>query len=768
MKRYSLYILTFVSLLISCTDIKEDYISPNKGKEVAFSASVENGNHKSRTVYGSEITSEDGSSVVVNWVDGDKITVYAPDCSVMQANYSIVTDGKKQNYANDLVKEGAAGIQWGTSEGSAFYAIYPNVKDDFFVNEEDGYTTARTQVNSVQYVDFGSATVEGTWVGTPYMVGQDGEQMPNALMYAYSSFESSMDDEGNPREVNLRFKPYSTVLKFTINGWEAGNSMGDYNAGTKVEVKKITLESPYTIAGECLFGFPESENGEPSVNPVESSASATNIIELYPKKNVLLGEGEKMEFSIFAIPQEGYVMDPYDNWTVSLETDYGVFEYKMAPKEGSNAELLAGQIHKIAIPTLEINTGAVKLDASQWLRYIPRNVYLSELSVPGSWYATNGDYQSTTDLTLQYKQGIRAFNIDCRMSPSSFEVDWKLNKTYGDLELVCAGTDKWATGGPGAASILYNPYTKGTPVIDKLEEIAEEITDDEFVYIILTIAEKPLSSSGNVYGGATVDPSIVLPEIYKILATNAENLKLYTSKIDPDTTVDDVLGHMIVKVNVNTTPDNFLGYSGKNNDIVIPEYALVSEGSMASDPDFISSPIVVGSFNKMNEATMYWNDKDTGLKYYYHHAQMTKNDTQQASTDATPSFKDRMKAIDEIIDMSSEIYKKNKHNALFQISVGGRLENDDRTSVASTLNPYILKLVNEKLNSSPSPVGIVLMNYCTNNSYSSIDLVNAIIEMNTRFYLNRDINKKEWPNGDNPWDTTTKLPTEGDGDLGNS
>ena len=90
MKKYSLYILTIVSLLISCTDSKEDYISPNKGKEVAFSVSVENGNHKSRTVYGSEIKSEDGSSVVVNWVDGDKITVYAPDCSVKQAGGFII------------------------------------------------------------------------------------------------------------------------------------------------------------------------------------------------------------------------------------------------------------------------------------------------------------------------------------------------------------------------------------------------------------------------------------------------------------------------------------------------------------------------------------------------------------------------------------------------------------------------------------------------------------------------------------------------------
>ena len=365
MKKYSLYILTIVSLLISCTDSKEDYISPNKGKEVAFSASVENGNHKSRTVYGSEITSGDVSSVVVNWVDGDKITVYAPDCSVKKANYSIVTGGKEQNYANDLVKEGAAGIQWGTSEGSAFYAIYPAVEGTFSEND-NGYTAVETQISPIQYVDFGTEIVgktetnPGTWVGTPYNVGQEGKNMPNALMYAYSSYESSMDEKGNPREVNLRFKPYSTVLKFTLNGWEAGNGMSDYHSGTKVEVKKLKLEAPYTIAGKCLFEFPENNDGNPTVTSNESDEAASSIIEVYPKKNVLLGEGEKLEFSIFAIPQE-YTMDATDYWTVSLETDYGVFTYKMMPSvDSENTELISGQIHKITIPTLEINTGAVE------------------------------------------------------------------------------------------------------------------------------------------------------------------------------------------------------------------------------------------------------------------------------------------------------------------------------------------------------------------------------------------------------------------------
>ena len=801
MKKYSLYILTIVSLLISCTDSKEDYISPNKGKEVAFSVSVENGNHKSRTVYGSEIKSEDGSSVVVNWVDGDKITVYAPDCSVKQANYSIVTGGKEQNYANDLVKEGAAGIQWGTSEGSAFYAIYPAVEGTFSEND-NGYTAVETQISPIQYVDFGTEAVNGTetnpgtWVGTPYNVGQEGENMPNALMYAYSSYESSMDEKGNPREVNLRFKPYSTVLKFTLNGWEAGSLMGDYHSGTKVEVKKLILEAPYTIAGKCLVEFPENNDGNPTVTSNESDEAASSIIEVYPKKNVLLGEGEKLEFSIFAIPQE-YTMDATDYWTVSLETNYGVFTYKMIPSvDSENTELISGQIHKITIPALEINTGAVKLDAKQWIKYIPRNVYLSELSMPGAWYATNSDYQGSATLSDMYTKGVRAFNIDCRMTATadSWEqksvlgVKWYELKDNPTYKLQCAGSETFK----GAHLDLgflgdmdaVTEVGDGKTVESQLELLSEYISESEFVMVVLTLAEKPKDLSGFISGssetfGNNVDPSIVLAEIKDILDRRGKELNVFGYRdIDVDaegkrktlnanTTVNDVLGSMVIKVNVNVDQDETeLADYGMSN-------VLLSEGSMASESKYISSPIVAGSFTGMNTAELYWGASKTNpsLTYYYHQAQLTTSSTTASSSSTTPSLKDRMDAVDDIIKKSASIYAENKHNGLFQLGIGGYIDNngEDRTTVANTLNKHVLDQVKNKLNTSPSPIGIVLMNYCTDNTYKSLDLVNAIIEMNTRFYLNRNIDQLEWPDGKNPWDTVAPPSTEdGDGDLGNS
>ena len=64
----------------------------------------------------------------------------------------------------------------------------------------------------------------------------------------------------------------------------------------------------------------------------------------------------------------------------------------------------------------------------------------------------------------------------------------------------------------------------------------------------------------------------------------------------------------------------------------------------------------------------------------------------------------------------------------------------------------------------PSPVGIVLMNYCTDDATKGTNgkglaLVNAIIKMNGKFRLDRDPNAPEWYDNDTP--TTVQSAKEG-------
>ena len=762
MKKNLLYIIAILSVLVSCTEEKVEVGTPLTGQNVKFSVSMGN---NARTVYGDEETDNEGNkSIKVNWVNGDKITVYGTTCNVKQANYSVVVKNSgNQNYADGLVKTGAAGVQWG-SEPSDFYAIYPAVEDAIEV--DGGVVYINTSVRQYQNNEFVFNKATNTWVGTPYVEGFTTSTMPDALMYAYTGGVKSTDNNG---VVDLNFKPFSTVLKFTLDGWNVHNDMTDEVGSDAVAyVSKITVKAPEAVTGDCVFTMVGG-----TVSEVEGGESEDIII--YPK-SLPLKQGQKLEFSAFAIPNT-YIMDSSNKaWIVEIETtNFGTHTYHIQPTVPQ--ELVAGAIHKVKIPAIEVNRGEVTLPAENWIRWIPRNVYLSELSMPGAWYATNSDYQGSASLSDMYTNGVRAFNIDCRMTATADSWNKKktLGVTYYELKdnptyvLQCAGSElfKGAHLDLGIFGTIdaVTEVGDGKTVESQLESLSNYISESEFIMVILTLAEKPkdlsgfISNSSETYGN-NVDPAKVLAAIKDILNRRGDELKVFGYRdqdVDEDgnpktlnanTTVNDVLGSMVIKVNVNVDQDKTdLANYGMSN-------ILLCEGSMASESKYISDPIVAGSFTKMNEATLYWGSSktDPSMTYYYHQAQLTGSSTSASSNSSTPSLKDRMNAVDDIIAKSASIYHENKHNGLFQLGIGGYIDNsgEDRATVANSLNPHVLTQVNNKLNSSPSPIGIVLMNYCTDNTYKSLDLVKAILNMNTKFYLNRIKGEPEWPDG-NPY-----------------
>ena len=149
-------------------------------------------------------------------------------------------------------------------------------------------------------------------------------------------------------------------------------------------------------------------------------------------------------------------------------------------------------------------------------------------------------------------------------------------------------------------------------------------------------------------------------------------------------------------------------------------------------------------YTKMQESTIYSGKKETQMKYYYCQAQKTY------SSGGTPTVEDRKKAINDVLAKAKDTYNNSHHDALFQLGIGGS-QDDDQSTVASSLNTYVQTAIENKLlNNDVSPLGFVLMNYCL--SYK--DLLNDILSFNTKFSLNRDANKEEWPDdcGGNPYD----------------
>ena len=785
--------LGLILLLASCVednfnDINN--ITPTPGQDIVFSANINT--PKTRTVYGVEVDSDNDNTndqVKVKWVHGDLVTVYGTACAAgrQQADYAVQSFVKDEagnpttevapstpntddgySYADDLVKSGAYGVQWGKSTTSDFYAVYPAVEDGAFkaiVDENNVVTgvTVASKINAQQYLSFTSGTTAVT--GIPYNSTGKAYGMNDALMYAYTPNATPTDEK-----VDLNFRPFSTVLNFSIPSWEAETNSGLKTEGSSIIVNSIELTAPYGIAGD--FDLQIKNNGTAS-----AGEGSSKTITIYPAGQLKWDFGKSLEFSVFTIPVNGKNMG---EWTVSIELanqdENGLYITKKFKFSQTNADtgvntsaLSAGMIHKINVSSAFAVDAVWNYSPENWLTTVPRNVYISDLSLPGAWYATNPDYQSTTDLSVQYSKGIRAFNIDCRLT-------YKSGRS-GDMDLYCAGTE---------GSFLGKITSEGTTVLSALQTISNQIKYNEYVVVVLTIAEKCKSDSSRDLG--TVDPEEVLNAIYNVLKNNGSSLKVYgytdESKdkvVNANTTVNDVLDHMIVKVNVNTVATKTILGEG-DAAVEIPGFTtytnlpntLLSYASMAPET---SNPIVIGVYDRMQNAPMYWGTEDASLTFYYHQAQRTTysgtyedtnwlGQTQIKSYEVSgvPTYEARMKAIDDIIATSRQIYASNQHNAWFQIGIGGSRKNSNDSDAASSrneimqrLNPYLYGKIVSKSQNDVAPVGIVLMNYCTDtdkysvtvdgksHSASSIDLVNAIIELNGKYYLNRDTTQEAWP-----------------------
>ena len=747
--RNSVLCLAGLALILgSCVKEELKQVTPAPGKEVRFSGNLGN-NSTTRTAYGEETA----TGIKVNWKNGDKVLVYGTNCVSGRdcAEYKVTNadaDGNEvlQNFANSLDKTGEFGVQWGMdgTEKCDFYSVYPSVNNGHSTSitpAADGNgVTVRAHIRPSQFCVFNANSDATAYSGTPYDEKYTDGTMPDAFMYAVTP-----NQDNGTEVVNLRYTPFSTVLKFHFAGFTTSLDL----TSPYIYLQKVILTAPdgVTVAGN--FDVTIGKDGSVTSSLPVAGSEASNVIEvntiLPGGSYVRLGKNMPIDFSIFTIPQDGLSLS--ETWNVVMQTNAGNFRYKLKPSTnntGKNSNLVAGQVHKLNIPILTV-TQDITLNPADWMTQIPRNVYLSELSLPGSWYSVLEEYQGRgVNIATQYAAGVRAFNLDCRLTRET--------SSSSTLRLVCAGTD-----GVGTAGTDYN---NGVLVLDKMKEIGNLIANnpEEYVVVVLTVAEKPMTrkpalASEISYG--TVAPQEILNAIATMLKDSSLDSYIYKKPITPNTTVHDVLGKIIVKVNANTS--KFLNESYTS----IPN-AMVSLASMAGGveyPGYPDTDITAGVFDSMQTSAIYNSNTESGLKFYYHQAQKSY----ESGSSSSPNLDQRRKAIDDITAKSRAIYEENLHNAWFQIGIGGYIvktgflgqKTNDRLAVATNLNEYLLQKVQNKLLSqeglAPSPVGIVLMNYCTGDSTNGngAALVKAILEMNTMFRLNRDPAKPEWPNQTN-------------------
>lgn len=702
MKIKKYFVIPLLAFLASsCQDEEQASIQPATGDEVRFGASLEQ-NATARTIYGPEAN----NAFPIYWVNGDKVLVYSPQCvPVTNAIYQ-VSAGENQNYATSLDKTGENGLQWGDSPTADFYSVYPAVN----VGDQDPSGAEIRNGNSVVLTmpaqqDNGYVNNNGTLTVQP--------DMRACFMVANTLGVQSGS------KVELQYTPLSTAVRFTLQGPTGNEPVG---------INYVRLYAPVgtNINGTFTADFSTVDsNGLPKLTATNGRRYVTFNVADEHGTYLTLRSGESIELNAFLL-LEGETTITSD-WYIEVGTTDGQSFIKYLDDSNTDVTLVPGKIHRLkgTLPPLTPKAW----DPANWMTNIQRNVYLSEISIPGSWYSLNSDYQGARSyISVQYNAGVRAFHLDTRWRGTK-RLLGGLDEVV-DLGVLDTDDHSFRQYGLTGDRLLTTDAPSFVDVLTQITNLFEREDgtrkDDEYMVVICTFAQDSYDYNNAAWRQAISD------------ACANNEWVIDANTLDENTVVQDVLGKVIVIVNtfnpVNFSTSKCLFF---NMGMSLQE----SDWTNLSDPNkYYHVPLMYGS------------GTNTDIMMYGTHAQATLDGTSKFDYSRgtwVPSFDDRETMTQNILNWSKDNYTNNDsyaHNAWMYIGLGGYVPgdysdsgDDEYTPVSDEFNPWFSNNVLNPMDEANSyyPVGIVLMNHAT--TYSSV--VNDILQLNNKYRKAYDPNR---------------------------
>ena len=712
---------------IGCTHEEFNPTIPSEanGNEVKFGMSLDVPDTK--TIYGPE----SNNAFPIYWSQGDKVLVASPQCAVTNAEYE-VTPVSGQSYAEALNKTGAAGVQWGSTDAD-FYSVYPSTNSSWSSLTKEN-VTAKLNIASLQ-----SANI--VLDGTTY----NAADMSNVIMYAQTN------NVENGKTVDLKYKPYSTMIEFELKIAENTDEQGNPTGFGSIKVLSLTLTAPgIALTGDFSLQFNGSD-----VPTITAAGNNGNSIKMdFATQPMLDKDNQTLKAKLAMIPIK---VEEIANWTISVEVLKGndTTPTTYTKEMNISSALVPGQIHKIKLPKFK-STSAWTYNTNNWITslYDYKNIYLTELSIPGAWYSLgkkDGGYQAAnhTAATL-WSAGVRAFAVECRSYTPRKTINWGDN-TNSPTRVAVSGL-----GSNQGGAYTHQTLQSGTMVYisEVISDIAGEISQDEFGVLILSYAD------GGSGGHREMDYSYFINGLKTEIA-NSGATNICSKEITSSTTVNDVLGQLIIKINVDDRLP--LGsYVGDMNALFSynPLISQLPDGTDLTDPLF--SKLYWKGWADSYKFTTENNSASTDFLWCFSSANRTQID---GGTDTDiPTYKQRKSALSGMINHSKELTESNNHNVWFFFNVGGTeaaslgadTNAEDAQNFAKEMNPWLLDVIKLKayggtdakgylttagsyVESDPSPLGIVMFNQCTgdNATYFGEDIIKEIIEMNNKAKLLR-------------------------------
>ena len=739
---YSLFATALV-VLSGCQDdvVEQKPSTPAQvGDEISFGSSLRD--VQTRTIYDDEPTqAEDGSYYYrVRWEEGDTIAIYCPQASNgTLVNYLVSPNSEDSTRSSRVTKVNTdePGLQWGESDEHHFYGFYPGNR---VTGTENGLikgyvpTEQRPEKWNVVTNNKGGTNFYGK------------TNTDNAYMWAYGKFtKSTMGGQ----DVPLTFHPWMTVLQIKIPG-PTGGTMKISN------VNIIATEGTQTaIAGDFVCDMtPVEENGADGVPVYRSTTEGqvTNTISISGWNSdvqdfvELDNPNDTMIVRAYLLPIDGNLPSAR-NLQIAVQTMNGAPLTRTLGYSGVGENSI--QPHKVNTVILPNLTDSKQ--TNYWMSSLDRDIYLSELSIPGSKFSyltpTNAGDNSAfqgVGIEQQFLDGVRGFIVQLGA-----------NATYNAT--ITGGSGYWWD--PYEYSYTYAKATlpifcgNGDVLSDAISSIAnalstaeQELGQDrnlECAVVMITYAGDNAVSAGftgsgshnigDVGGAEHVWMDAIANEL-KVLGYEVTN-RIFTDEITANTTLDDVKGKIILKVNTNSDAQH--GYIAADD--YVP--ALFSRWDGA-----------------INTVDLRWGSPNTTstrtpLRWMYQEATHVGE-----STEITPENKYgyAMKVFQNSID---EYTANSAHDTWFMNDCGGTFHgsvsgagdyngdygngdtNDDAPiDFARWFNPQITKYLQER--DANASLGLVFFNFAdkqtTGQQYGTDNLIQSIIDNNFKFNLRKE------------------------------
>lgn len=723
MKLKALSILSaFLMVLGSCNDEQVVKVVENPvrtGEEINFGSYLpDQSKIETRTFYGDAVETGglyNNGYFPVYWEYGDQITILCPEASNgTRVDYKIIPMEGNEYTSTDVTKvdQDKAGLQWGSADVHHFYAFYPaqavREGDD---NPTDGVVTVNipAEQNPVRW----EKDEDGTLVGignTDY-----------AYMWAYAEVDRDTLEQGTP--IPLKFEPMSTVLEITVNGPISGkiaissinvNSIDETGTGeantiltgeVKCDIKAATTSENHQAKCEAAGDMNAVRNRiYISLYGAEKDASGNDT---YP----VLEPGDKLRVYAYLLPKDEDILK-------------GRLQISVSPVNQANkiktletADVKAHAINRVNLPALDAESASGgHTDINYWMSSLDPDIYLTELSWPGSKMSAityekgvddvfligevHNGYTQRTTLTEQFELGVRAFDFPTVYSsyPNTIELG---RETY------LASTESIGTTLKAALDELATCLTKAETAGKKQEAVFVNISYAASRFILSWDRESQwLTTLMNTYD-------------------DWKNDKIYTSEVNNNTTLGDVAGKIILRVHIKGE-DTFNQFTTQ----------LPVQLACYSDPFSLTTvPMSWGTASNTN-----------GLQLLYEDQTRLNNGgaLNLTGNDGTP---DEKKAnVAAVVQESVAQYINNQdHNIWYLIDLGGFYTTTFLTisiyngeAAAEDLTPHFFQYFNTR--EQNASLGTVYMNFADDNpdygaKYGCDYLIQTIIDNNFSFPL---------------------------------